>query len=330
MPIVTSSFKTFFPFTNPHISTVYRTLFTNPKITYTRERIDTPDGDFLDLDWSRVNSANLVLLLHGLEGSSDSKYIRSTASILNKNEIDIVAINFRGCSGETNRYFKAYHSGETGDLDFVLNYLLKNYNYTSVSIVGFSMGGNVVLKFAGEQKESLKLKVKGIVAVCPPCDLKGSSEVLSKKSNRVYMKRFLKTLLKKTLEKSTLFPERKLNTENLLQAKDFQDFDNIFTAPSYGFKDAEDYWQQASSNSYLKNIKIPCYIVSSLNDPFLSDSCYPNEIAKKHEFIKLETPNHGGHIGFINSWSPSKNTWCEEKITIFLKELSKTLTKPQK
>ena len=330
MPIVTSSFKTFFPFTNPHVSTVYRTLFTNPKVKYTRERIDTPDGDFLDLDWSRSNSENLVILLHGLEGSSDSKYVRSSVAVMNKSGMDCVALNFRGCSGETNRFFKAYHSGETEDLDFVLNYLIKNYNYASISIVGFSMGGNVVLKYAGEQKEALHSKINGIAAVCPPCDLKGSSAVLSKKSNRVYMKRFLRTLLKKTVEKSALFPDKKLDTETLKKAKDFQDFDNIFTAPSYGFKDAEDYWKKASSKSFLKNIKTPCYVLSALNDPFLSDSCYPTEIAAKHKYIHLETPEFGGHIGYINSWRSSKNTWCEEKIVFFLKELNKTKTKEKK
>lgn len=320
MPVLHSNFSVKFPFSNRHVSTVYRTLFSNPSAIFTRKRLDTPDGDFLDLDISSVKSDHLVLMIHGLEGSSNSKYILSTTSVLNKNKFDVIVLNLRGCSGELNRLFKAYHSGETGDLHHVIAFIGSHFNYKTISLVGFSLGGNVVLKYAGEQQMHLTGKIASVVAVCPPCDLKGSSEVLAKKSNRIYMKRFLNTLVSKALTKSKMFPEKAVQTDQLIKAKNFKDFDALYTAPAFGFKDAEDYWEKASSKPYLKSIQVPTYILSAANDPFLSESCFPISIAEKHAFLSLEIPKYGGHIGFINSWSPNKNTWCEEKITKFITE----------
>ena len=155
MPILESNFSPKFPFTNKHLSTVFRTLFSSPKVSYDRQRIETKDQDFLDIDISSVQSENLALMIHGLEGSSKSKYIRSSTKLLNNNNIDVIVLNLRGCSGYLNKKFKAYHSGETGDLDFILQYIEQEYTYKNISLVGFSLGGNVVLKFAGEQKKKL-------------------------------------------------------------------------------------------------------------------------------------------------------------------------------
>lgn len=244
----------------------------------------------------------------------------STTNYLNKNNIDVIVLNLRGCSGELNRLFKAYHSGETGDLHYVIQYLRNRFSYRSISLVGFSLGGNAVLKYAGEQSENLFGKIKSVVAICPPCDLKGSSEELAKKSNSIYMKRFLKTLVSKALVKSSMFPDKAIHTAQLKKSKNFKDFDSLYTAPSFGFKDAEDYWKKASSKPFLKEIRVPTYILTAENDPFLSKGCYPSAIAKNHDFLFLEIPKHGGHIGFINSWIPNKNSWCEDKITKFIKE----------
>lgn len=320
MPIINSDFKATFPFSNKHFSTMYRTLFTNPVAHFNRKRIETEDGDFLDLDFSTVNSKKLVVLIHGLEGSSSSKYILASTNFLNKNGFDIVVINLRGCSGELNRHYKAYHTGETGDLGFVLKYIEKNYSYKNISLLGFSLGGNVVLKYAGEQKENLNPLILKVVAVSPPCDLKGASDALSKKSNTIYMKRFLKTLVYKAALKAERFPEEKLNTEELLKAKNFTDFDNLFTAPSFCFKDAEDYWEKASSKPFLKDIKVQSYLLSAKNDPFLSDSCFPTEIAKKHQYLHLELTETGGHIGFIKSFKTKDKFWFEKKLLKYLNE----------
>tara|TARA_B100000809_G_scaffold111195_1_gene109791 strand:+ start:9496 stop:10368 length:873 start_codon:yes stop_codon:yes gene_type:complete len=287
-------------------------------VNFTRKRIETEDADFLDLDFSFVNSKKIAVLIHGLEGSSNSKYILSTTKYLNSKEFDVVVINLRGCSGELNRHYKAYHTGETGDLDFVIRTIIEQYAYEEISLVGFSLGGNVVLKYTGEQEHDMNPLIKKVVSVSPPCDLKGSSKQLSKKSNLIYMKRFLNTLIKKATEKRKLFPKQNINLEKLLKAKNFDDFDNLYTAPSFGFKDAEDYWNKASSKPYLKKIKTPTYILTSKNDPFLSASCFPIEAASSNPFLHLELTKCGGHIGFIKSFKTKDEFWFEKKITTFL------------
>jgi predicted alpha/beta-fold hydrolase len=299
---------------------MYRTLFTNPSSNFTRERIETEDGDFLDLDFSTVNSKKIAILIHGLEGSSNSKYILASTNFLNQNGFDIVVINLRGCSGELNRHFKAYHTGETGDLAFVLKHIEDNYSYQNISLLGFSLGGNVVLKYAGEQKGNLNPLICKVIAVSPPCDLKGASVALSKKTNIIYMKRFLKTLVHKAALKGERFPKENLNTEEILKAKNFADFDNLFTAPSFGFKDAEDYWKKASCKPFLKDIKVKSYLLSAKNDPFLSETCFPTEIAEKHPYLHLELTETGGHIGFMKSFKKSDKYWFEKKLLKYLNE----------
>ena len=320
MPLITTDFTASFPFTNKHFSTLYRTLFTNPKVQFTRKRIATDDADFLDLDFSCVHSNKIALLIHGLEGSSTSKYVLASTKYLNSKNIDVVVVNLRGCSGELNRYYKSYHTGETGDLDCVIRYLTKQYTYEEMALIGFSLGGNVVLKYAGEQGKKMHTLVKKVISISPPCDLKGSSIQLSKKSNYIYMKRFLKTLVKKVTEKGKLFPEQNLNLKQLLSARNFKDFDAIYTAPSFGFKDAEDYWEKASSKAYLEHIEIPTYLLTAKNDPFLSASCFPIEEAKKNPNLHLELTNYGGHIGFIKSFKSKDKFWFEKKISDFLIE----------
>lgn len=320
MPLIHSSFSAKFPFTSKHFSTMYRTVFTRPTAQFIRRRIATPDGDFLDLDFSSCHSKNAVLMIHGLEGSSDSKYVLATTSFLSSNNYDIIVINLRGCSGELNKKFKAYHTGETGDLHFVLDFLTQNYDYATISLLGFSLGGNVVLKYAGEQKENLNPLVDKIISISPPCDLKGASMVLSKKSNIIYMKRFLKTLVSKALQKAAMFPEQNLNTEKLVKAANFTDFDSLFTAPSFGFKDEEDYWEKASCKPFLKDIQVKSYLLTAKNDPFLSESCFPIDLAKKSNYLHLELTEKGGHIGFVKSIAKRNDQWFEKKILNYLKD----------
>ncbi len=318
MPITTSDFKTSFPFTNKHISTVYRTLFTNPKVFFTRKRVLTKDDDFIDLDFSLINSKNCVLLIHGLEGSSNSKYILSTTLELNKANLDVIVFNLRGCSGTINKQLRTYHSGEINDLEFVINFLSTNYSYSKLGIIGFSLGGNMTLKFLGEQLNHKYPFLKCAMAVSPPCDLKGSSIELAKKSNQLYMKRFLKTLISKALHKAQLYPEQQLNIAEIKNSKSFLDFDNLFTAPVFGFLNAEDYWKRASSLSSLNKITLPTYLLTAQDDPFLSDSCYPLKAAKENKFLTLELTKFGGHMGFTQSFIPRKNKWLERKIIHFM------------
>lgn len=320
MPLIESSYYPSFYFKNAHFNTVYKTLFFKSKVHYTRERIFTPDNDFLDLDFSKVGSDTLVIAMHGLEGSSNSKYIISAINYLNSNSIDCVALNFRGCSGEDNKYLHSYHSGKTDDLDTVIQHVISTYTYDHIILLGYSMGGNITLKFLGENSVIPK-EIKGAIAISVPCDLGGSSFVLAKRENNVYMNRFLKTLKEKTMLKMKKFPTNNLNREAVLAAKTFKDFDNEVTAPLFGYKNAEDYWKQCSSKQFIPAISTPTLLINALDDSFLSKSCYPNDEAMNHPYLHLELPTYGGHVGFNTSIFRKDNLWSERRIFEFIQHI---------
>ncbi|AOW19523.1 YheT family hydrolase [Urechidicola croceus] len=320
MPVINSTYKASFPFNNVHFNTVFRTFFTHDKVQFSRERIELKDGDFLDLDFSEVNSKTIVIALHGLEGSSESKYILAITNILNQNNVDTVAVNFRGCSGEDNRLLSSYHSGKTEDLEAVIQYIDKFRSYKNIIILGYSLGGNVTLKFLGEKNTNINSKIKCAIAISVPCDLTGSSIELAKTRNKIYMNRFMITLKQKALGKLNKFPNSFLDKDTITKAKNFYDYDNLYTAPAHGFLNAEDYWIKNSSKPFLKDIKVPTLLINALDDTFLSKECYPIEIAKKHKYLFLETPKNGGHVGFNSKIIGKKGYWLENRIAQFLKE----------
>ncbi|MBV1888409.1 MAG: alpha/beta fold hydrolase, partial [Urechidicola sp.] len=314
MPLINSTYQPSYPFTKTHFNTVFRTFFSRIKINYIRERLELSDGDFMDLDIASVQSDTVIIALHGLEGSSESTYMLSLSKMLNINSVDVIAVNLRGCSGEHNRVYSSYHSGKTEDLEAIIKHVNKNYNYKNIILVGYSLGGNITLKYLGEQENQIGSKIKCAVAVSVPCDLTGSSNALMRKSNIAYMQRFLKTLKSKAVYKNQQFPASKLDLTKILAAKNFKDFDDLFTAPANGFKNAEDYWTKNSSKPFLKAIKIPTLMVSALDDTFLSSACFPNDIAKEHEYLFLETPKFGGHVGFNSTFYGKKGHWLEKRI----------------
>ncbi len=317
MIVRSKSYKPPLLFKNGHINTIYRTLFLNYPVEYQRKRITTPDQDFLDLDFSRVNSDKVVILMHGLEGSSSSKYILSTTKHLNENAFDVVAVNLRSCSGEQNLTLGTYHSGKTDDLETVIDFIEKNYNYSQIFLAGYSLGGNQILKYLGEKGSSLIKKITAAVTVSVPCDLEGSSEALARFSSKVYMERFLRTLRVKSLEKLEKFPDSGLDREKILNAKNFNDFDNAVTAPIYGYKNARDYWQKNSSKPFIPEIKIPTLLITAKDDPFLSKTCFPVKEAKENSSFYLELNRYGGHVGFNQHPSAGKNIWMESRIVQF-------------
>lgn len=258
--------------------------------------------------------------MHGLEGSSQSKYIISAIKYLNAHKIDCVALNFRGCSGEDNMHLHSYNSGKTDDLDVTINYLLEHYNYKNIILLGYSMGGNIALKYLGETS-SIASKIKGAIAISVPCDLKGSSSALAKRTNSIYMKRFLKTLKEKTLLKIKSFPKNNINKEAVLNAKTFEDFDNAVTAPLSGYKNAEDYWAKCSSKQFIPHINKPTLLINSLDDSFLSKSCYPFNEAKDHSYLNFETPKYGGHVGFNTSYFGKDLFWSENRILNYINHI---------
>ncbi len=310
MPLLESTYHPPFGFKNGFVSTVYSGLIRQVKgVEQTRERLNLSDGDFIDLDWSHSKdiSKKLIVLLHGLEGDAKRPYMTGTAKLFNANGMDAVCVNFRGCSGEENLKFRSYHSGATEDLEEVINCILKTKTYSEIYLKGFSLGGNVVLKYLGERHE-VPQQIKAGIAISVPCYLKGSSDELHNFKNILYHDRFKRHLKSKLKIKHQQFPEL-VTQEDINKIKALIDFDNVYTSKAHGFKDAYDYYEKSSSLQFLPNIKVPTLIINALNDSFLSAECYPIKAAKENPHLYLEMPKYGGHVGFIDK----KNVYYTEK-----------------
>ena len=286
-----------------------------PDPGFRREVIELPDGDFLELDWLRSQSDLLAIVNHGLEGSTESGYVRGMAHALRAAGYDVLTWNMRGCGSERNRLRTWYHSGQSEDLRSVVNYAL-NAHRGSIVFVGFSVGGNILLKFLGEEGKAINPRVKAAVAISVPMDLAGSAAQLARPSNAIYMNYLLKPLRARILEKAERFPGF-FDTSSLARMKTFHEFDTLYTAPLHGFASVEEYWAKASSLGFLDSISVPTLAVSALDDPFLSPGCFPVELARKSTRFFLELPKRGGHVGFITS-TRLTSTWVEERAVAFL------------
>jgi uncharacterized protein len=317
MPIIPSSYKTppYFLF-NSHIETIIPSIFRKVVGDYERERLELVDGDFIDIDWMRSNNKKLVIISHGLEGSSERHYSKGMTKYFYDRGWDALAWNCRGCSGVMNRLPRFYHHGATEDIAAVIDHAIQ-LKYEHITLVGFSMGGSMSLKYVGERKTMLPKQVRSAVTFSVPCNLKSSATELDKPSKKFYLNRFLKKLEKKIRAKSVLFPEQ-ISTVGFEKIKTFREFDNKYTAPLHGFADADDFYTKASSGPYIQSIEIPTLIVNALNDPFLPDECYPVEIAKSHPNVYLETPSRGGHVGF--SLYRTAESWMERRAYEFVCE----------
>lgn len=320
MPVIdNSSYSARGIFRNPHINTVYPALFRKVDLTYERERLSTPDGDFLDLDWSKTGSTKLIIALHGLEGSADRPYIKGMLRHFNDRGWDGLGLNFRGCSGEPNRRLRSYHMGETTDLDRVIQHIHSVGKYHSVVLTGFSLGGNVLLKYLGEKGREVPGFLKGAVAFSVPCFIPSANKEIDHWQNYLYLKRFLNSLNTKIEEKARRFPDQVRLPRPM--PKNFLEFDGQFTAPIHGFEDAQDYWHSCSSLNFLPDIHLPTLLINAGDDTFLSKECYPYNQARKMKQFFLEVPRWGGHVGFCPS-NGSKTYWSEKRALEFLKPLA--------
>jgi len=298
----------------PHMETIYPALLRRVSLTaYTRERISTPDDDFLDLDWLKQDSDNAVVISHGLEGNSSRPYIKGMAKALSANGFDVVAWNYRGCSEEMNRQLRFYHSGATDDLHTVIKHVSENRGYKNVYLVGFSLGGNITLKYLGEG--NVHEAVRKAIVFSVPMDLKTSCEKISRPVNRIYSTRFLSSLKGKILLKSQ--SRKELDTSALPRIRTLLEFDDQYTAPLHGFKNALDYYEQCSSVRFVENIIIPCLVINTLNDPFLSPQCFPTTLLKDHPFVDLQILSRGGHVGFTQ-FNKNGLYWSEQRALEFL------------
>lgn len=315
MPLINSNYNPSFPFKNGHFSTIYSAkIRPTPILEHTRKRLILADSDFLDIDWSfsKKPTRKVVILLHGLEGNSNRTYIKSQAKILNSHGWDIASVNYRGCSGSPNLTYASYNAGRTDDLDAVVTSILEMDKYQEIGLLGFSLGGNMLLKYLGE-RESIPKEIKKAVAISTPLSLKGSLESLSQFENWVYRMSFLSNLRKKYKIKMAQFPEKALVDYKKITS--LLEFDNIYTAPAHGYRDAYHYYEKNSSLQFLSNIKIPIYILNAKNDSFLSSECYPFELASKMKNLHLETPDYGGHVGFHKT---NQLYYSEERALAFL------------
>jgi uncharacterized protein len=304
------------PLFNGHLETVYPALFRNVKfIPYLRERILTPDQDFLDLDWLTQGSSRLVIVSHGLEGNTSRAYIRGIARAFFQKGYDVLAWNYRGCSEEMNRNLRFYHSGATDDLDVVVQHVMQQRSYSEISLIGFSLGGNLTLKYLGEMGKHLPAPIKRAVTFSVPMDLHSSCVQLSARSNWIYSRRFLKSLKTKVIQKSKVLPE--LDSKGIDAITNLMEFDDAFTAPIHGFKNALDYYARSSSLHFLTGIEVPTLIVSAKNDPFLSKECYPPSESIQNPYLKMLYPEFGGHVGFT-LFSQNGLYWSELKALEFI------------
>ncbi len=305
-------------FKNKHFNTLFRYYKTNLFIPFFRKRIDTKDDDFLDLGFSQVGSDSIIIAVHGLEGSSNSSYIKTLTHYFNNKKIDVVALNLRSCSGELNKKLPSYHSGKTEDLQETITYIIHNFKYQNIYLVGYSLGGNIVLKYLGEYATKIPDVVKKAIGVSVPCVLKGSAETISIFENRFYNYNFLKTLKEKAIKKLETYQNNNLDINNIKKTTNFKDFDNAFTAPANGFKDAEDYWKRSSCYSFLPKIYKPTLLITALDDPFLSKSCYPFDVENTNPNFHILAPKYGGHVGFCENFKMEDNLWLEKQIEKFL------------
>jgi predicted alpha/beta-fold hydrolase len=319
MPLINSSFHPPHLLAAPSLQTILPAVLRRPSLEQRpqKEILELPDGDFLELFWSYPLAAaedrsQLAILSHGLEGSYQSTYIVGLTRALLKAGWSVLAWNMRGCGDERNRLRTWYHSGKSDDLRAVVTHAVTKLPNHAATLIGISVGGNIVCKYLGEEGARIPRTITRAVAVSAPLDLEGSANVLSHPSRSIYMRYLLKPLRARMREKDQRFPDY-FDISSLNAIRSFYEFDARFTAPAHGFQSVHHYWESSSGINFLKHITVPTLLVSALDDPFLSPSCYPHALANSSLRIHLETPRHGGHVGFVDSVK-FKTTWLEKRV----------------
>lgn len=298
---------------------------------YQRERWTAPDGDFIDVDWQRLGGADataspaepgprpLLVLFHGLEGSSSSHYAQAFAVEARRRGWDYAVPHFRGCSGELNHAPRAYHSGDFEEIGWILDRFRAVHpaSVGPVMAVGVSLGGNALLRWAEEAGASAGHTAAAVAAVSSPIDLAAGGHAIGRGFNRlVYTRMFLNSMKPKALRKWAQHP-RLFNRERLLAARDLHEFDNVFTAPVHGFRDADDYWDRGSAKPHLHRIRIPALVLNALNDPFVPASSLPGP-AEVGRHVRLWQPAHGGHVGFPGGRPPGHVATMPQQVAAWL------------
>lgn len=301
-----------------HLQTIIPAkVFAKPTVAFNRTRWTTPDNDFIDLDFlaanqTLANNAPLLVLFHGLEGSSDSHYARALMQAVEQQKWAGVVVHFRGCSGEINSAPRFYHSGDAIEIDWILRRLHQQHPARQILVCGVSLGGNALLRWLGEQQASAAF-VSAACAISAPLDLSAGGDVLGRGFNKIYTHVFLRTLKPKCEQKLAQFPHL-FDRNRMMSAKNLYEFDNVITAPLHGYKNTEDYWHRASAKHILNDICVPTLVLNAQNDPFLPAQFLPKTASK---YVTLDYPKHGGHVGFAGQ-GKVQNGWLPKRILGYL------------
>lgn len=330
-PVNTAPTFTLEPFrpayTNPHIQTLLsHSARSQHGVTFRRERIELPDGDFIDLDFADVvgqtwaqlgDEAPIVLVLHGLEGTARRSYTNELYRQLAQRGIRAAGMNFRSCSGEQNRLPRMYHAGETADLAYIFNLLQTRYPNVNFGLAGFSLGGNILLKFLGEEGKAMVGRVKTAVAISPPFDMANSARVLDYGSGWPYRRYLMHKMQQKLVERESIMAGT-IDYDRALRAKTFHEFDDACTAPLNGFKNAYDYYAQTSSQQFLPHIEVPTLIIRAEDDPFFAADI-PYQAIAQNRNLYSGIVRHGGHVGFMEGSRPDHlSFWSERQAARFI------------
>ena len=301
-----------------HAQTIWPVLRKEVLPPYRRERWDTPDGDFIDVDWlaaAQDESMPLVVLFHGLEGSSSSHYAVALMHALAERGWAGAVPHFRGCSGEPNRLPRAYHSGDSAEIDWILRRLRARFPRRTIFATGVSLGGNALLKWAGEQEGAARDVVQAVAGVCAPLDLAAAGRALQEGFSLVYAKHFLGTLKASAGAKLARFPGL-FDEARMHAARNLYDFDDAVTAPLHGFRDAGDYWRRASGKPWLGGIRLPALVLNAQNDPFLPRQALPGA-GEVSATVMLDYPKGGGHAGFVGGPFPGRLGWLPQRLLAY-------------
>lgn len=296
-------------------------------ISYRRDRWELDDGDFIDVDWlDGAIDKPLVVLFHGLEGGSRSHYSLSMMRYLQNRHWNGAVIHFRGCSGYPNRLPRAYHAGDSAEIDWMLKRIVSilssqpERTNRTIYVIGVSLGGNALLKWLGEQGKAANQHITAVAAISVPMDLVAAGNVLDKGFNQLYTRHFLSSLKQKILEKQKKFPGL-FDIKAVTNCSTLYEFDNLVTAPLHGFRDTDEYWAKSSSKPWLRTIAVPTLVINAKNDPFLPAHVLP-EYSVVSSAVTLEYPEQGGHVGFLQGSFPGKLMWLPERVIRFFEGLN--------
>jgi len=315
-----SNYAPFPLFRNPHIHTIYA-RFAREVVNFNvqHQTIELPDGDILETGWVRNGSKKLLILVHGLEGRADAPYMRSTGKIFHSFGWDVLTWSFRGCGLQPNRQLRSYNSGYTGDLSHLIE--MNKDHYDEIVLVGFSVGGNLCLKYLGEAPEKVPASVKGAVAISSPIDLGQTADELKKGINKIYLAYFLKSFKDKLTIKRQIYPDA-FGSDFFRAIRDFEDYDNRFTAPWFDYRNAREYWEDASCERFLDKIRKPVLFLTAEDDTFFRGANLPKGTARQNEYLHIDAVPRGGHVGFFKGFRAS-SSWMELRALSFLESIRK-------